>query len=139
MPVTLVFDDRELQLEATPRGESLWLPLEQLAPATGWDLKPEGVCKDDVCVSLSGAERARLTSEAGGAFDLAGFARLLQRPVLHDDEQAVWVVGESDEQRGAELRSLEAPDFTLPDFEGTQHSLSDYRGKKVFLVSWASW
>ena len=26
-----------------------------------------------------------------------------------------------------------APDFTLPDQEGTLHSLSDYRGKKVIL------
>ena len=33
----------------------------------------------------------------------------------------------------------EAPDFTLPDLEGRQHSLSDYRGRKVFLASWASW
>jgi peroxiredoxin len=35
--------------------------------------------------------------------------------------------------------TLEAPDFTLPDIDGKQHSLSDYRGKKVLLLSWASW
>ena len=27
----------------------------------------------------------------------------------------------------------EAPDFTLPDQNGTMHKLSDYRGKKVIL------
>jgi peroxiredoxin len=32
-----------------------------------------------------------------------------------------------------------APDFTLPDLEGRLHSLRDYRGRKVFLCSWASW
>jgi peroxiredoxin len=37
------------------------------------------------------------------------------------------------------MQSLEAPDFTLPDLEGRPHALRDYRGKKVFLVSWASW
>jgi peroxiredoxin len=37
------------------------------------------------------------------------------------------------------LTSLEAPDFALPDLDGKMHSLSDYRGKKVFVVSWASW
>lgn len=29
--------------------------------------------------------------------------------------------------------------FTLPDLEGRPHALVDYRGKKVFLVFWASW
>jgi peroxiredoxin len=29
--------------------------------------------------------------------------------------------------------------FTLPDLEGRPHALADYRGKKVFLVFWASW
>ena len=41
--------------------------------------------------------------------------------------------------RSRDLESLEAPDFTLPDIEGKLHSLSDYRGKKVFLATWASW
>ena len=34
---------------------------------------------------------------------------------------------------------LTAPDFSLPDLEGREHSLSDYRGNKVFLATWASW
>jgi peroxiredoxin len=37
------------------------------------------------------------------------------------------------------MQSLRAPDFTLPDLEGRPHALFDYRGKKVFLVFWASW
>ena len=32
-----------------------------------------------------------------------------------------------------------APDFTLPDLAGQIHTLSDYRGKKVLLVAYASW
>jgi alkyl hydroperoxide reductase subunit AhpC len=31
-----------------------------------------------------------------------------------------------------------APDFTLPDLDGNLHSLSDHRGEKVVLLSWAS-
>ena len=30
-------------------------------------------------------------------------------------------------------QGIKAPDFTLPDQNGTAHSLSDYRGKKVVL------
>ena len=33
----------------------------------------------------------------------------------------------------------EAPDFTLTDLEGNQVTLSDFRGKNVFLNFWASW
>lgn len=32
-----------------------------------------------------------------------------------------------------------APDFTLTDITGKQHRLSDYRGKDVILVFWATW
>ena len=37
------------------------------------------------------------------------------------------------------IDTLEAPDFELPDFDGRMHRLSDYRGQKVFLSTWASW
>lgn len=32
-----------------------------------------------------------------------------------------------------------APDFTLTDVSGKKHKLSDYRGKDVMLVFWATW
>jgi thiol-disulfide isomerase/thioredoxin len=32
-----------------------------------------------------------------------------------------------------------APDFTLVDLEGNQISLSDFRGKTVFINFWATW
>ena len=32
-----------------------------------------------------------------------------------------------------------APDFTVTDIEGKQHSLSDYIGKNVLVVFWATW
>ena len=33
----------------------------------------------------------------------------------------------------------EAPDFTLPDLDGNQQRLSDYRGKVVMLNFWGTW
>ena len=38
-----------------------------------------------------------------------------------------------------QLSSLQAPDFTLPDLQGKPHRLSDFHGKKILLVTWASW
>jgi peroxiredoxin len=32
-----------------------------------------------------------------------------------------------------------APDFTLSDIEGEEHKLSDYKGKNVLIVFWATW
>jgi peroxiredoxin len=32
-----------------------------------------------------------------------------------------------------------APDFTLTDINGKQHKLSDYRGKDVLIIFWATW
>src|SRR6056297_1004975 len=34
---------------------------------------------------------------------------------------------------------MQAPDFTLQNMNNQEVSLSDYRGKKVFLNFWASW
>lgn len=32
-----------------------------------------------------------------------------------------------------------APDFTLPDLEGTPHRLHDLKGQAVLLVFWTTW
>jgi peroxiredoxin len=41
-------------------------------------------------------------------------------------------------QRGPRT-GYEAPDFTLPDLDGSTHRLSDYRGKVVLLNLWTTW
>jgi hypothetical protein len=58
--------------------------------------------------------------------------------VAHDAALATWYFGlRSDQRQG--LSSLQAPDFTLPDLNGKPHHLSDFHGKKILLVTWASW
>ena len=42
-------------------------------------------------------------------------------------------------ETAAEQEVFPAPDFTLKDQYGMQHTLSDYRGKIVFLNFWATW
>ena len=51
----------------------------------------------------------------------------------------VWALGAPADERNAALEGLEAPDFTLPDVDGMPRTLSQLRGKKVFLATWASW
>jgi hypothetical protein len=100
---------------------------------SGWTLKPEGMCRDDLCVPL--AEDAR----RDGSVDLAAFWRTLGHPVVSDQPGEVWVLGAAAESRTTALAGLEAPDFILPDLAGVPHRLSDLRGRKVFLTTWASW
>jgi hypothetical protein len=63
----------------------------------------------------------------------------MERPVLHDEAGRTWMLGAAARDRAKALGSLEAPDFTLPDIDGRLHSLSDFRGNRVFLTTWSSW
>lgn len=36
-------------------------------------------------------------------------------------------------------RPVVAPEFTLPDMDGEEHALSEFRGKVVMLNFWATW
>ena len=108
-----------------------------MQPLTGWELKPEGFCLDEVCIPVPPASEADFLRTS--SVNVAEFYRLRGGPVLHDAERATWILGEPAAARATALDSLEAPDFTLPDVDGNLHSLSDYRGKKVLLASWASW
>jgi hypothetical protein len=122
---------------AEASGEALWCPAQDAEAATGWDAKPEGLCRGSTCVPLPvGREREFIRD---GRVNLAALWRHLGQPVLHSDRGDVWILARSAGERTAALASLVAPDFALPDAEGRVHRLSDYRGKKVLLVTWASW
>jgi len=92
-----------------------------------------------VCVPIPTERAGDFLRAHGSQFNLAAFAGLLNQPAVHDDTHGVWFFAEAASSRSDALRSLQAPDFTLPDLDGTLHSLSAYRGKKILLVSWASW
>ena len=135
--VTLLIDSGERAVDARADGDRLWMDGAALDAATGWSLRPEGLCRDAMCVPLPpGRERDFVRD---GRVDVAAVWRHLGHPLAHDESGTVWALGEGASGRSAALRSLAAPDFTLPDVNGRPHSLSDYRGKKVLLVSWASW
>jgi len=140
LAATIIYKEQQsCAAGATAAGSDLWLPLDELKATTGWEIKPEGACLGDVCVPIPSGRTAEFLREGGARFNLAALARHLGQPVVHDDAHGVWVFGESARARRDALLSLVAPDFTLPDLEGRLHSLSDHRGRKVLLVTWASW
>jgi hypothetical protein len=139
---TVLYQDHESHADgARLEGADLWLTLPELTATTGWELKPEGVCKDEICVPVPDSRRAALirSDPSGTTFSLTEFARLIQQAFAHDDKHAVWYFGPAGWDWKTRLTSREAPDFELPDLGGRLHNLSELRGRKVFLMFWASW
>lgn len=138
MATTLLYEGRETALgDVDRRADELWIPQAALESATGWEPSPEGLCRGEACVAVPTG--ARWFDEDGGRIDVAGFARYLGSPVVHDESGTTWSFGPPVSARRAMLASLEAPDFELPDVDGRPHRLSEHRGKKVFLFSWGSY
>ena len=131
---TVIDDGTVHEVDGTVIDGRVVLTHDALA-ALGWELHPEGLCRDGLCIPVPGD--AALESERG--IDLATLAQVVDRPLAVDVEESAAYLGVSAGERQRTLRSLMAPDFTLPDLAGRPHRLSDHRGKKVLLVAYASW
>jgi hypothetical protein len=138
----VIYDGIPTEVTASPESsKDLWITMKDLKRATRFVVKPQGVCRDELCFPLPAKRKAEFISKRGAVtwFNLTAFAALVKQPVARDEKNSVWYFGKREDERGAYLASLEAPNFTLPDINGKTHSLADYRGKKVLLVTWASW
>ncbi len=141
----VVYDDKATAVGAaqlaTAKPHDLWLTLADLKTATGFVNKPQGVCRAELCFPLPKKRRAEFLQTAGKTtwFNLTEFARLLKQPVAHDAAQAAWYFGQRPEVQNGYTQNFQAPNFTLPDKNGKLHSLANFRGKKVLIVTWASW
>ena len=133
--LVLLDEARPVTVDATVGPDGVRLAPAAVERALGWELKPQGLCQGDRCVPVpasSGLVRA-------DGVDLATLAALLGRPLALDLTERAACLGVAADVRARRLASLDAPDFTLPDVNGQPHTLSAYRGKKVFLIAFASW
>lgn len=140
----VIYDDAVTNLAAASFSASsndLWVTLTDLTRTTGFVVKPQGVCRNELCFPLPKQKKADFLVRRGPVmwFNLSEFARLIKQPVAHDERLGVWYFGPRPDVQNGYLSSLEAPNFTLPDMNGARHSLADFRGKKVLLLTWASW
>jgi hypothetical protein len=120
---------------AAPDADTLRLTPDDLTRATGWSLKPEGLCRDDVCYPVR--DRAAVVTDGG--ISLRGVAEVLGRPLACESDPPVAVLGEAPAAVGAALASGRAPNFALPDLDGATIELDDYAGRKRMLFAWSSW
>ena len=141
-------DDNRTTVEAVRDGDALRIDAATLEAATGWVLKPVGLCRGDICIPTAGRPDLTVAPPAGSGdgdsggralVDLEVFAALTQQPVVIDADEGVVAFGTPAAVRAEQRTSLEAPDFTVNDLDGRAVGLSDFHGKKKMLVAFASW
>ena len=131
---TVLYDGRAIVVDRTMvDGDALWIQKADLPSINGFELKPQGACREDICIPVP---RPMLRD---AHFNLSAFAQRVGQRVVADPAMRAWSFGEIPIVRGAFLESRVAPDFSAPDRKGRPVRLSRFRGKKVLVVTWASW
>ena len=134
--MVVLWDGEAHALARCPSGRSHLASALEFAEATGWDLRPEGLCNGDVCVPVRDRDSAE---PEPGFIDLEVVAPLLDRPVVVDGVSGVVSIGATRRARSEALIERRAPSFRLPGLDGDVHCFEDLRGRLTVLVTFSSW
>lgn len=108
------------------------LSAADFADGTGWEPKPQGLCRGEVCVPAPRALRD------DGTVDVDVAAGRLGMPIVRDDVHGLTALGPGT-STGRTLSTAVAADPELIDRGGNPFRLSSLHGRKVLLVAWASY
>ena len=138
---TVLYDGRVNEVSALADPTDLWIPTADLNRTTGFELKPEGACIDDICVPVrQDVDSELLVRRRDNTwFNVTELADRLEQPYVADHDARLWSFGSIPVREVAFYERAIAPDFTLKDRDGNAVQLSDFKGKKVMLLTWASW
>ncbi|NQV64220.1 MAG: TlpA family protein disulfide reductase, partial [SAR86 cluster bacterium] len=64
---------------------SLTMPVSDFEKATGWQIKPEGACKGDVCIPLRG--------QSGATLQVEQLAKDMNLPLVAEASEQCWALG----------------------------------------------
>lgn len=138
----VLYEDRAVTVENTLADPTdLWVKSAELSRVNGFELKPEGACIDDICVPVRQDVDSDIfvTRQGTQWFNVSELADRLNQPMVVDVDNGVWSFGAIPARRASFLDKAVAPDFSLPDIDGNTVQLSDFKGKKIMLLTWASW
>ncbi len=138
----VLYEDRAVTVENTLADPTdLWVRSAELGRVNGFELKPEGACIDDICVPVRQDVDSDIfvTRQGTQWFNVSELADRLNQPMVVDSDNGVWSFGAIPARRSSFLNKAVAPDFSLPDVNGNTIKLSDFKGKKIMLLTWASW
>lgn len=136
-PATVLYKGSTIAVQETlPDPSDLWISPADLTRITGFTLRGNRACLGKTCV-----EDGRLIVRRSGKtwVNVTGLARKLQQPFAADHDANVWSFGLIPASRTDFASAAMAPDFAIKDRTGRTVRLSDFRGKRVLLVTWASW
>lgn len=137
---TVLYNDRVFQVTRTLADpDDLWVVPEDVTRISGFALRRNQLCLEHTCVQAGPNSDVRISRSGQTWISMTEVARQLKQAVAVDAERSVWSFGEVPATRVGFLDSAMAPDFSLPNRQGQPVRLSDFRGKKVLLVTWASW
>lgn len=130
--MTVLYGDRETALpDSRVENGELWIPSAEMPRINEFTVKPQGACREDVCIPLPKALKRN------GWLNLSGFAHKVRQSVVN--EGSIWSLGEMPLLRTGFLESRTAPDFAVQNRQGQTVRLKDFRGRKILLLTWASW
>ena len=139
---TVLYQGATVEIDTTlADATDLWIPPADLTRVNGFELKPEGACIDDICVPVRQDQDSDIFITRGGSswFNVSELAARLKQAAIADYDAGVWSFGAIPAQRTSLVNQGRAPDFTLHDQQGNAIQLSDFKGKKIMLLTWASW
>src|SRR6478752_6651592 len=128
-PVTIIAEDTTT-VDGQIDGERVLVSPSSLTTALGWTLKPEGLCRDDVCVPV----RDRDALRSGELLDVAAVASALGRQSVVDADAGLVAValGESADDVRPWTEGI-----TLPVLLDRRHLLTElYAISNVPTVIW---
>ncbi|HWC39079.1 MAG TPA: hypothetical protein VG476_11145 [Acidimicrobiales bacterium] len=135
MPQATIISEDARTVDVEIADGRLLVAPDRLADALGWELKPQGLCRDEECVPV----RDQAALFRGEDLDLSAVAAALRRPAVVDAEAGIAAVAMDAEGRRQARDELRAPSFVLEDLDGNPHRLEEWRGHKKLLAAFASW
>ena len=132
---TIITEDATTEVPATVTGDEVRLGPAAVAEATGWTIKPEGLCRGEVCVPRA----LWVDALAGDEIELGALAAMTGQVVAVDPGEAVAVLVPGADERSSAMASLRAQPFTVDTIDGQPVSLDDFSGRKKLLMTFSSW
>lgn len=132
--VTVLTPTESLEIKGQCVDDLVLVDRGALPEVLGWELKPQGLCRESECVPVVRSDLLH-----GDSVDLRAAASAVGVASMLADDTDLVALSVPSERRNEALQRRRAPNFVLPDLDGEDHSLDQFAGRKRLLVAFASW